>query len=383
MNHQAKRILIVEDDRAVLETVGGVLEEEGYDVSRAADGREALSRLEGDVLPDAILLDLRMPVMDGWSFRNAQRRASHLASIPVVAMSADATSRAQAISADAFLRKPLDLDDLLATIRRVLAEDDAKRRSDHWRMVERMASLGRLAAGVGHEINNPLAFALMNETLASDRIQHLASSDESARALLEGRAVREARELADMLNDALIGLERIRGIVRNLRRLSQGDDDGYEAVNLEQDIDESIVLAWSHIEHRARISKRYVQLPTVNGSRTALGRVFLNLLVNAAQSIPEGNAFGNVITIVTAFDGKGVTVDIADTGAGIAQDVLPRVFDPFFTTKPAPGGTGLGLSICQRIVAEHGGRLTIESEVGRGSVCRLWLPATREDDVAR
>jgi signal transduction histidine kinase len=374
----AKRILIVEDDRAVLETVRGVLEEEGYEISRASDGREALDRLQRDDAPDLILLDLRMPVMDGWTFRNAQKRLSHLAPIPVVAMSADATSRAQAISADAFLRKPLDLDDLLATIRRVLAEDDAKRRSEHWRTVERMASLGRIAAGVGHEINNPLAFVLMNVTLANERLQRIASSGESARAWLDG--LQEARELADMLNDSLIGLERIRGIVRNLQSLSQRDDDKHEVVNLERVIDESVVVAWNHIQHRARLSKRYGELPLVKGNRVALGQVFLNLLVNAAQAIPAGNSFGNVITIVTASDGTGVTVDIADTGAGIAADVLPRVFDPFFTTKPADEGTGLGLSICQRIVTDHGGRLTIESEVGRGSVCRLWLPAARDVD---
>jgi signal transduction histidine kinase len=376
-----KRILIVEDDRAVVETLGGLLEEEGYEILRASDGREALDRLQGDVAPDLILLDLRMPVMDGWTFRNAQKRVSHLAPIPVVAMSADATSRAQAISADAFLRKPLDLDDLLATIRRVLADDDARRRSDHWRTVERMASLGRIAAGVGHEINNPLAFVLMNVTLASERLQRMASSGDSARALREETAVAEVRELADMLNDSLIGLERIRGIVRNLQSLSQRVDDKHEVVNLEKVIDESIVVAWNHIQHRARLSKRYGELPVVKGSPAALGQVFLNLLVNAAQAIPAGNAFGNVITIVTASDGQGVTVDIADTGAGIAPDVLPRIFDPFFTTKPVDEGTGLGLSICQRIVTDHGGRLTIESELGRGSVCRLWLPAAREIEI--
>jgi CheY-like chemotaxis protein len=185
-----------------------------------------------------------------------------------------------------------------------------------------------------------------------------------------------------MLDDSLIGLERIRGIVRNLQRLSQRDHDELEAVNLEKVLDESVAVAWNHIQHRARLSKRYGEVPLIRGSRAALGQVFLNLLVNAAQAIPAGNAFGNVITIVTAFDGNGVTVDITDTGSGIAPDVLPRVFDPFFTTKAVDEGTGLGLSICQRIVTDHGGRLTIESELGRGSVCRLWLPTSRRPELA-
>ena len=207
-----KRVLIVEDDRAVVETLKGILEEEGYEVSMASDGREALNRLGGDLAPDVILLDLRMPVMDGWTFRNAQRRSSQLAHIPVVAMSADGTSRAQAISADAFLRKPLDLDDVLTTLRRVIDEHERKRLSAHTKMIERMASLGRVAAGVGHEINNPLAFVLMNVSLAHERLQRISSSADSA--------VKDATDLADLLNDALIGLERIRGIVRNLQSLS-------------------------------------------------------------------------------------------------------------------------------------------------------------------
>ena len=138
-------------------------------------------------------------------------------------------------------------------------------------------------------------------------------------------------------------------------------------MNLEKVLDESIVVASNNIQHRARLSKTYGRVPMVQGSHDALGQVFLNLLVNAAQAIPEGNAFGNVITVGTAFDGKHVVVEIADSGQGIAADILPHVFEPFFTTKPPDQGTGLGLAICQRIVNDHGGRLTIESEVGRGS----------------
>jgi signal transduction histidine kinase len=378
----AKRVLIVEDDRDVLETLEEILGEVGYQVSKASDGREALNRLAGDLAPDVILLDLRMPVMDGWSFRNAQRRSSHLAHIPVVAMSADGTSRAEAISADAFLRKPLDLDELLVTLRRVLEEHERRRQSAHTKMIERMASLGRVAAGVAHDINNPLAFVLMNVTLASERLQRISSSGDSARTMFEGKAVQDALDLVDLLNDSLIGLERIRGIVRNLQSLAQRGDDKCEAVNLERILDETIVMAANNIHHRAHLSRSYGRVPMVKGNPDALGQVFLNLLVNAAQAIPEGNAFGNVITVGTGFDGNHVVVEIADSGAGIPPDILPHVFDPFFTTKAADEGTGLGLAICQRIVTDHGGRLTIESELGRGTLCRLSFPPGREDEIA-
>jgi signal transduction histidine kinase len=366
-----KRVLVVEDDRDILKALESILGDNGYEVSTATDGREALNRLARDVPPDVILLDLRLPVMDGWTFRNVQRRDSQLAPIPVVAMSADGTSQAQAISADAFLRKPLDIDDVLSTLQRVIDERETKRRSDHQNMVERMASLGRVAAGVGHEINNPLAFVLMNVTLASERVQKMASAGHP-----------EAKALADMLDDSLVGLERIRVVVRNLQRLSRAASDKREAVNLEKVIDESIVVASNNIQHRARLSKTYGGVPRVHGSADALGQVFLNLLVNAAQAITDGDAFGNVITVGTAFDGEHVVVEIADTGQGIPPDVLPHVFDPFFTTKPVDEGTGLGLAICQRIVTDHGGRLTIESEVGRGTLCRLSFPPARGDQAA-
>jgi signal transduction histidine kinase len=367
----SKRVLVVEDDRDILETLDGILRDNGYEVSKATDGREALSCLAREVAPDVILLDLRLPVMDGWSFRNVQKRDSHLAPIPVVAMSADGTSRAQAISADAFLRKPLDMDDLLATLERVIDEHERKRHTAQQNMVERMASLGRVAAGVGHEINNPLAFVLMNVTLASERVQRMARADQPG-----------ANELVDMLGDSLMGLERIRVVVQNLQRLSQPANDTRAPVNLEKVLDESIVVASNNIQHRARLAKTYGGVPMVHGSADALGQVFLNLLVNASQAITEGNAFGNVITVGTALDGEQVVVEIADTGEGIPPDVLPHVFDPFFTTKTAGEGTGLGLAICHRIVTDHGGRLTIESEVGRGTLCRLSLPTARAGQVA-
>jgi signal transduction histidine kinase len=367
----AKRVLVVEDDRDILESLEVILQDNGYVVAKASDGREALNRLARELAPDVILLDLRMPVMDGWSFRNAQKKDTQLAPIPVVAMSADGTSRAQAISADAFLRKPLDMDEVLDTLGRVIDEHEKKRRTADQKMVDRMASLGRVAAGVGHEINNPLAFVLMNVTLVSEHVARMASAGHP-----------EMKELVEMLNDSLMGLDRIRSVVRNLQRLSHAGNDKREAVNLEKILDESIVVTANNIQHRAHLSKTYAGVPMVLGNADALGQVFLNLLVNAAQAIPEGNAFGNVITVGTGFDGAHVVVEIADSGNGIPPDVLPHVFDPFFTTKPADEGTGLGLAICQRIVTDHGGRLTIESEVGRGTLCRLLLPPAPGDQIA-
>lgn len=367
-----KRILVVEDDGAILETVAPILEEEGYRVSTASNGGEALEQLRLVDLPDVILLDLQMPVMDGWKFRNVQRRDSRLASIPVIAISADGTQQAEAISANAFLRKPLDLTALLATIARVIAENEHQRQASHREHVERLASLGRLAAGLGHEINNPLAFAMMNVTLANDRARKIAASRYPAAQAAE-LLTEEARQLAAMLGDALVGLERIRDIVHKVQNLTRHRDTRIEAVRVEKVLDESVAIAWSQIQHRARVTRHYADVPAVKGNAGALGQVFLNLLINAAQAIREGDASTNEICVRTSFDGSDVTVEISDTGPGIAADVLPHVFDPFFSTKSADEGTGLGLAICQQIISDHDGRLTIESEIGRGTLCRLSL----------
>jgi signal transduction histidine kinase len=361
-----KRILIVEDDAPIQEALAILLAEEGYQVVVAGDGEQALDRMETDALPDLILLDLRMPVMDGWEFRMAQRRDSRLATIPVVAISADGGSHATAISAAAFLRKPLDTEQLLSTIERVLSEDEERRMADHWKQVERLASLGRVTAGVGHEINNPLAFILLNVTMAHERLRAL------HKAAPEGTK-RELAEIEDTLADALVGLERIRGIVRTLQSLSKKPDGKWEAVSVEKALDEALSMARNHIQHRALVTKRFGAVPEVMGNAGALGQVFLNLLINAAQSIPEGGAAHNEISVGTSFDGVDILVEIGDTGHGIPADVLPRIFDPFFTTKSAIEGTGLGLAISQQIIREHGGRLSIESEPGSGTVCSVHL----------
>jgi signal transduction histidine kinase len=365
---------VIEDDRATLETLATVLEAEGYDINKVTDGGEALAFLNREPAPDLILLDLRMPGMDGWSFRVAQRRSSAFASIPVIAMSADGTSRAAAISADAFLRKPLNMPDLLDAIERVLAESERRKQDIRWALVERMAALGQVAAGVGHEINNPLAFALMNVTFVRDDLWKIASGHEiDANAPGEPPTPVDAKRLAECLDESLIGLERIRGIVRNLQNLSRKSEAERGPLDIEKLLDDSLVIARNHLARRARVTTRYRRVPPVTGSQGDLGQVFLNLLINAAQAIPEGDAARNEITVSTHLDGDQVIIEIADTGRGIAPEILPRIFDPFFTTKGIEEGTGLGLAICRRIVADHEGTLTIESEVGQGTVCRVCL----------
>jgi signal transduction histidine kinase len=363
-----EHILLVEDDRSIRVVLQGILEDEGYRVTVAENGRRALERLRSSSVPDLIVLDLRMPVMDGWEFRAAQKSDPALARIPVLAVSADGSAKAAAIDAQAYLRKPLSTGALLHAIGRILGEADRQNLLRRLEEAERFAALGRLAASVGHEINNPLAYVSMNVDLAVTQLdQYFGRGDRGA--LSAGLA-----NLPVLFHECRVGLDRIRDVVKDLQRLSRQSEVRREAFSLNDLLDESLAMARNQVEHRARVGKFYGNIDPVVGDRSALGQVLLNLILNATQALPEGHAESNEVTLRTYMQGATVIVEVGDTGAGISPQVLPHIFDPFFTTKPIGEGTGLGLAVSCRIVADHGGRIDVESEIGRGSVFRVALP---------
>jgi PAS domain S-box-containing protein len=231
-------------------------------------------------------------------------------------------------------------------------------------LADRMASVGTLAAGVAHEINNPLAFILGNLEYALGELRRVAPEPEVERALSEARD----------------GALRVREIVRDLKAFSRADAEARETVDLRRVLQSTLGLAQNEIRHRARLEVDVGDVPLVRASEHRLGQVLLNLLINAAQAIPEGRATENVVGVAvgTAADGRA-SVEITDTGGGIPPDVLPRIFDPFFTTKPVGVGTGLGLSICHGIVSGLGGEIQVDSAPGRGSTFRVLLPAARAE----
>ena len=376
------RVLVVEDEEIIRDAMGPLLEAEGYDISFAENGREALRYLHGEAAPDLIVLDLRMPVMNGWEFRTIQKDDPKLGLIPVVAVSADGSAQAAAISAEAYLRKPVEPKELLATIARVLNERK-RRMSEQLDETERLAALGRLAAAVGHEINNPLTFVMMNLTQSIQELRPLTHPPgaPTVAGLPDVPAAVNARlvDVTGMLEDCRVGGERIRDTVTNLQRLSSRSDDHREPIDIHALIDQSVSMVWNQIRHRARLIKTFGKVPLITGNRAMLGQVFLNLLVNAAQAIPEGDAEWNEIRISSKVQagepGTELVVEISDSGKGIPPEVLSHVFEPFFSTKPVGQGTGLGLSISRQTVVGHGGRITVDSELGKGTVFRVYLPA--------
>jgi signal transduction histidine kinase len=393
------RILVVEDDDVVREAMAPLLEEQGYEVSAVENGREALRRLQTAHLPDLIVLDLRMPVMNGWEFRTIQKDDPLLGHIPIVAVSADDSAQAAAISADAFLRKPIDTEELLTTVRGLLREN---KQSTSARLpdtsvpdIEWIASLGRLAANIGHEINNPLAIVTLNLTHS---LEALRPTMRSPRAFLSKSPLPEvdielddlkARvlDVTEMLKDCQIGGERIRDIVRSLQSLSHEDEEARLILDVHELIEQSVSQAWNQIRPRARVIRCFGRVPSLRGNSGTLGRVFLNLLVNAAQSIPEGHPERNEIRVSTYVcpgeDRAELVVEIRDSGEGITPEIVPKVFEPFFTTKVTGKSAGLGLSVSLQTVSDHGGRMTLESTPGKGTVFRVFLPVAESPALPR
>src|SRR5436305_3072799 len=236
---------------------------------------------------------------------------------------------------------------------------------------ERTASMGTLSAGIAHEINNPLASVVANLALLAEQLPEAVKKP----ALMA--------ELREAVAEAQRGADRVAQIVRGLKVFSRGDDERRRALDLAQVADSALRLVANELRHTARVVREFKPAPPVEASETHLVQVFVNLVLNAAQSIPAGDAENNEVRVSIRPGGSGqVVAEVADTGAGMSADVLARVFDPFFTTRRVGDGVGLGLSICHGIVTSLGGRIEAKSEPGKGSLFRMTLPAARASVAA-
>ncbi|MDQ7981717.1 ATP-binding protein [Paraburkholderia sp. SARCC-3016] len=256
---------------------------------------------------------------------------------------------------------------------------------------EKMASLGQLAAGVAHEINNPVGFIKSNLGSLSTQVAGLLQvihAYECAEPLLCGEPsileqIAAARDAADLqyvqddigtlIRETAEGVSRVQAIVRDLKEFSHRNDTDPQLADLHKGLDSTLNIVWNELKYKADVVKEYGELPQVECVATQLNQVFMNLLVNAAQAIESRGT----ITLRTGTADGNVWIEIADTGKGISPDHLPRIFDPFFTTKPVGQGTGLGLSLAYGIVARHGGTIDVRSEVSKGTTFRVSLPVSR------
>jgi len=249
---------------------------------------------------------------------------------------------------------------------------------------EKLASIGMLAAGVAHEINNPASFVLANvDSLAGI----LRKVDETLRA--DNVYVKNG-SLANMLFDAMTvvqeskeGMARIHRIARDLHSFSRVDDDANSLSDVNSAVDSALTMLRSELRYRATVERSLRATQLVRASAARLGQVFLNLLVNAAHALADLHPRRNRLYVRSRDDGAFVIVEVEDNGPGIPSDIMPRIFESFFTTKPPELGTGLGLPISLDIVRRAGGDLTAESESGRGAIFRVRLPAALGVPTAR
>ncbi len=228
----------------------------------------------------------------------------------------------------------------------------------------RQSALGNLAAGVAHEINNPLSWITANLAYVNERVAEF--TDPALR-----------RELGEVLTEAIQGAERIAGVVKAMRSLGRGRaTETIQPVNVRSELTWALSMVRNQAKHRALLSVDIAPgLPWTRAQPYELRQAFLHLLLNAVEAIPEGNALGNHIDVCAYAEGKSVVVEVRDSGVGVPPALLPRIFEPFFTTRDVGSGSGLGLPIAKTAVEASGGRLEVESQPGVGTAFRVFLPA--------
>jgi signal transduction histidine kinase len=414
-------VVLVVDDNAVQRALARrAIERCGMRVEEAVDGERALDAFASG-RHDMVLLDLMMPRLNGFEVCERLRALAPSAMTPVLIMTAlhDTASieRAYESGATDFVTKPVNWPLLghrlrymlrAAQVSEALARSQgALRRSNdelrqmnqqlhetrnHLLQSEKMASIGQLAAGVAHEINNPIGYVKSNlgalEGYLSQIFDVIREYERAEAAIAEPAAlaaVRAAKESADigymsedvfaLMKESQEGISRVSKIVQDLKDFSRGGgDEDWQRADLHEGLDSTINIVNNEIKYKAQLVREYGPLPPIECLPSQLNQVFMNMLVNAAQAMETQGT----ITVRTGLgDGDEVWVEIADSGKGIAPEHLTRVFDPFFTTKPVGKGTGLGLSLSYGIVQAHHGRIEVASERGRGTTFRVCLPISR------
>jgi two-component system, NtrC family, sensor kinase len=416
------RILLVDDNPSDLDTLGSLFQPH-YDVLAAPSGKRALQVAASAAKPDLILLDVMMPDMDGYDVLDRLRDDPLTRDIPVIFVTGlDSTEDEEhglELGAVDYIAKPYRPPIILARVHNQLElkhardwlrdqnaylEAEVERRMKesqqaHIQLLqsEKLATIGLLAAGVAHEINNPIGYITSNlaslESYLSDIFDLLdayealeGASPSCEAALSRIREIKQQKEIgflrADighLMAESREGLVRVAKIVSDLKDFSRAESNDWQWANLHDGLEAILGIAWNEISCRCTLRKDYGDIPEIYCIPSQIDQVFLNLLVNAAQAITDKGE----ITLRTGQVGDEVFVAIADNGVGIADDDLSRLFEPFFTTKPVGKGTGLGLSIAYGIVQKHKGRIEVKSAVGQGTAFTVWLPAGLRVDENR
>ncbi len=425
-------ILIVDDTPNNIKILLDVLNNVGFDVSVAKSGEIALEKLPF-IQPDLILLDVMMPGIDGFETCRCLKADENTKNIPVIFMTAlsDSVNKLAGLRMGAvdYITKPIEIEEVLARIniqlklkntQQALINEVEERRQTEAKLkealldlrhtqtqlvqAEKMSSLGRLVAGIAHEINNPISFIYGNLRHTHQYAQELIELLQLYQRKFptsdsEIQAKSEEADLEFMLNDfpkllasMKVGIERIREIVLSLRVFSRLDEAGLKEVDIHQGLDSTLTLLEHRLKANSQVSnsqasnieviKDYGNLPLVECYAGQLNQVFMNILNNAIDALLEENQKQTIPTIKISTgitDDQSISIWIADNGPGITADITQQIFDPFFTTKPVGVGTGMGLAISYQVVVErHQGILECRSQPGEGTEFLIQIPLNQK-----
>ena len=403
------RILIAEDDYASRLLLASILKNQGHDVIECADGLEAWNAFQHDLTIQAAILDWMMPEITGIelcrNIRATEGPYTYVIMLTAKGQTEDVQTGFDA-GADDYLVKPLNaglLKHRLHVAKRILTyesalyasreqlkrcasqmEQLAEERARQLTHADRMATLGTLAAGMAHEINNPATFISGNAQTMQQAWKAVSTLLEhpEIQALNDPQVAFILAEFPDMLHDIRKGVDRISNIVNGLRSYARQELPTKEPFNLLNIMQEALRICVSAIKYDIHIDCTVPEdFPEVVGSQQQIEQVLINLIVNAAHAIHrQSDADSGILWLQARIGGDSAIISVADNGPGIPEQLLPRVFDPFFTTKDMQKGTGLGLSISQRIIEEHGSTLTVCNRPEGGAHFSFTLPLAGQQE---
>ncbi len=403
------KIIIAEDNPVILNLYKIALKNTGYDLILTKNGTEALKRLN-ETKAQMVITDWEMPEMDGLSLCRYIREQDNTPYVYIIFVSShdrqnDAIKGLDA-GADDYIKKPFNPDELISRIkageRIIELEDKFKKAYGNLIHAEKMASIGRLAAGIAHEINNPAGFILSNldimseyqqdivkiikhcEELVScitdedntnvpDNIKMMAAKIKSEKDKIDIDFILE--DTKDLLSENKKGILKITALVKELRAFVHPGEQKIKTVDLNEEIKAVLNIIQHDIEFKKPVSANLGDIPHIACNPAEMNQVFYGLLSNAAKATEEKGR----IRISTKTDNGNIVIMISDTGKGIEKENLSRIFDPFFTTGDIDKGRGMSLNAAYNIVKNHGGIIDVKSDIGKGSVFSVILPINKED----
>lgn len=419
-----EKILLVDDEESNLKLLSKWLIPLGYDIKLAANGEEAVQQAR-EHRPDLIILDVIMPIMDGYEVCRILKADPESRNIPIIMVTAllekESKLKGLSVSANDFLSKPIDQVELTVRVKNLLkikayedliqihnerleqqvkertadleaAYNQLKSTQDQLLQQEKMATIGVLMAGIAHEINNPVGFITSNlsslKKYGERLTAFLSAQDEAIAAGGTDLAVVEhlsalrsklkikhiLMDFPELLEESTEGAGRIRRIVEDLKCFSRKDTTQLELADINQCLKSALAIVHNELKYKALVVCEYEELSPTLCNAQQLVQVFINLLINAVQALDTQGK----INVSTRQESGWIFVAIRDTGCGIPEDIREKIFDPFFTTKEVGKGTGLGLAICRDIINKHGGKLELTSEIGMGTTLSVSIPVVEK-----